>query len=473
MTTKNRKYSLESWMKTTKSRLKHFLTLALLLIVLVIVFSASGALPFTRTPLNNVDPYSQYGKVPTILMYILRTLTLIPLPIMLSNFFGIIFCNTYPVPSRFVTSLTHGSICFRVVTRGTYPDLVKRNLRRNIELCSKAGLQNYTFEVVTDNPIPITGLLNVRELLVPMWYKTSRGSLFKARALQYSLEDNVTVLKDSDWIVHLDEETLLTESSLAGVLNFIRSGEYEFGQGVITYASDSVVCWITTLADLIRVGGDYGNLRFTLGLLHKPVFSWKGSFIVANASAEKKVSFDFGPEGSLAEDCFFALMAWKEGYKFGYVEGEMWEKSTFSVMDFIQQRKRWIQGVSLAFLSKQIPIRYKLGIGVMVLAWAFMPVTSLNILLVPMCPMSVHPVVNTLSAFSGGVAIFLFMFGAIKSFTIRTHGLFRFILLCTLTVGIAPISLILESTGVILAAVSKQGREFHIVKKDSERTITV
>ncbi|XP_046579452.1 beta-1,4-mannosyltransferase egh-like [Haliotis rubra] len=455
------------------SRLKHYLTVVLLFIILFLVFSASGALPFATDPSEGVDPYTKYGTMLTLLMYILRILALVPLPITLSNFIGILVGNTHPDPPKLMMSPLFGPICFRVVTRGTYPELVKRNVQRNVELCSKVGLTNYIFEVVTDRPISLDESINVRELVVPSMYKTSRGALYKARALQYSLEDDVTVLNDSDWVVHLDEETLLTESSLAGVLNFIRAGQYEFGQGVITYASDSIVNWVTTLADLLRVGADYGTLRFTLGVLHKPVFSWKGSFIVANAGAEKKVSFDFGPEGSIAEDCFFALTAWKEGYKFGYVEGEMWEKSTFSVMDYIRQRKRWVQGISLTFLSNQIPFRYKLGISVMILSWVVMPVTSLNFILIPLFPIPVHPLLDLLFAFTGGVVLFLFILGAIKSFSIRRHGVLKCIVLCVLTIFIAPLTMVLESMGVVLAAISRRSYEFHIVRKDLETVLTI
>jgi ribosome modulation factor len=32
-----------------------------------------------------------------------------------------------------------------------------------------------------------------------------------------------------------------------------------------------------------------------------------------------------------------------EGYNFGWIEGEMHEKSPFNLSDFVQQRKRWLQ----------------------------------------------------------------------------------------------------------------------------------
>jgi egghead protein (zeste-white 4 protein) len=92
------------------------------------------------------------------------------------------------------------------------------------------------------------------------------------------------MLTNNDWIVHLDEETLLTESSVIGIINFIHDDKYPLGQGVITYANEEIVSWIATIADMVRVGIDYGILRFSLNFLHKPLFSWKGSFVVVKAA---------------------------------------------------------------------------------------------------------------------------------------------------------------------------------------------
>ena len=76
------------------------------------------------------------------------------------------------------------------------------------------------------------------------------------------------------------------------------------------------------------------------------------------AGAEKKVSFDNGPDGSVAEDTYFALLAASQGYSFSFIHGEMWEKSPFNLLDFLQQRKRWLQGLLLVAHSSKIPKRY-------------------------------------------------------------------------------------------------------------------
>lgn len=447
----------------------HSLTVGLLIVIIIIFLILAGGIGPNR--LAGFDPVVHYGLTSTVVLYILRFLTLIPIPQAIFNFLGIVMFNTHPQKPKLKTSTLFGPfICFRVVTRGTFAELVKKNVQRNIEVCSRIGLDNYIVEVVTDNAVNLPKSPRLREIIVPNQYVTPHQTRYKARALNYCLEPGVNMLTDNDWIVHLDEETLLTESSVIGIINFINEGQYNLGQGVITYANEEIVSWVTTLADLVRVGMDFGMIRFCLKYLHKPVFSWKGSFIVANAGVERQITFDFGMEGSVAEDCFFGLTAWKEGHKFGFVEGEMWEKSTFSILDYIYQRKRWVQGIYNVFFSGQIPFKYKYGISLMLLSWFFMPFTVTNIVLVPLFPLPMWRFVNILCGFMGAVMLFLYIFGAVMSFSPRRVGWAKYAFLCVVPIVILPVAMVMETIGVVLALKSCKTNTFHIV--DKQTTVT-
>ena len=74
----------------------------------------------------------------------------------------------------------------------------------------------------------------------------------------------------------MDEETILTKRSLYGIIKFVSADKHQFGQGMITYANEEIVNWLTTLADLFRVAEDMGKLRFQFYMFHRPIFSWKG-----------------------------------------------------------------------------------------------------------------------------------------------------------------------------------------------------
>lgn len=54
-------------------------------------------------------------------------------------------------------------------------------------------------------------------------------------------------LDNDDWIVHLDEETILTEACLNGIINFIQhEGKHEFRQGLITYTNEGVIIFVSS-----------------------------------------------------------------------------------------------------------------------------------------------------------------------------------------------------------------------------------
>ncbi|XP_064607717.1 beta-1,4-mannosyltransferase egh-like [Liolophura sinensis] len=442
------------------SRVQHAAVVSLFLLLLMLF--VSGA--FTKED-KQLNPLEEYGILVTLITYFLRVITLAAVPLSVANFLGIIFFNTFPEPPTLKGSpLLAPFICFRVVTKGDFPELVKDNLRRNMETCCQAGVDNCMFEVVTDKAIHLAKMPGVREIVVPDTYVTSQGSLFKARALQYCLEDGVNMLNDDDWIVHLDEETLLTKNSAIGIFNFVTEGSHHFGQGVITYGSGHVVNWVTTLIDSVRVAIDYGALRFCFKVFHKPIFNWKGSFNVSNVAAERRVNYDHGPEASIAEDCYFGILASSMGYSFGFVEGEMNEQSTFTFVDFMRQRRRWAQGIYLAWKSCPVQHQYKAGIFFLVVAMHLMPLSAVALLLSLTCPVPLSLPSKLVFGFLGAVFLFLFVFGAVKSLNRRRLGLVKYALLCISTLLVIPVAYTLEVSAVIWAIGSNK-INFHVVKK--------
>lgn len=289
----------------------------------------------------------------------------------------------------------------------------------------------------------------------------------QARALQYCLEDDVNVLRDDDWIVHLDEETKLTENCVCGILNFVMDGKHKFGQGLITYANEYIVNWVTTLADSFRVADDMGKLRFQFYYYHKPLFGWKGSYVVTQLCAERKVSFDHGPDGSVAEDCFFSMIAYRDGYTFNFIEGEMWEKSPFTFWDFLQQRKRWLQGIFLVVHSNVIPCRNKIFLALSLYAWASIPFTTSNAILAAICPLPCPALFDFALAYVGAVNLYMYMFGVIKSFSQRyKHKPWRLLIYTVGALLTIPFNIMIENVAVLWGMLGKK-HQFYVVKKES------
>lgn len=267
------------------SKAKHYLHCCLFIYVIFMFEIFTGGIKLLDgaffVPAEDINPWVQYGYLGALVLYLLRLVTFLPLPQVLFNFIGLTYYNAFPDKVVLKASpILAPFICIRIVTRGDFPQLVKNNVNRNMNKCLDAGLENFLIEVVTDKTLGLEKHRKVREIVVPQDYRTKSGALFKARALQYCLEDEVNVLSPNDWIVHLDEETLLTENAVRGILNFVADGKHQFGQGLITYANEEVVNWITTLADSFRVTDDMGKLKLQFRMFHKPLFSWKGSFVV-------------------------------------------------------------------------------------------------------------------------------------------------------------------------------------------------
>uniref|UniRef100_A0A182IWH4 Glycosyltransferase 2-like domain-containing protein n=1 Tax=Anopheles atroparvus TaxID=41427 RepID=A0A182IWH4_ANOAO len=452
---------------------KHLLHCTLLFVLLVLFEIFSGGIKVNENSFVAVDPWAEYGTVPTVVLYLLRLLTFLTLPQVMFNFFGLVIYNAFPEKVVLKGSpLLAPFICIRIVTRGDYSELVKSNVLRNMNTCLDTGLENFLIEVVTDKPIGLPKHRRTREIVVPKEYQTKSGALFKARALQYCLEDSVNVLNNTDWVVHLDEETLLTENSVRGIINFVLDGKHPFGQGLITYANENVVNWLTTLADSFRVSDDMGKLRLQFKMFHKPFFSWKGSYVVTQVHAEKDVSFDNGVDGSVAEDCFFAMRAYAQGYTFNFIEGEMYEKSPFTLVDFLQQRKRWLQGILLVVRSPAIPLRNKILLGISLCSWITMPLSTSNMVFAALYPIPCPNLIDFVCAFIAGFNIYMYVFGVIKSFSLYRFGLFKFLAcvlgaLCTI-----PINVVIENVAVIWGLIGKKNK-FYVVQKDVRSLVTV
>lgn len=267
------------------NRVKHLAHCVLLIFTVVWMITSLTSFAEQIKKPDEFNDWEKYGILGCSLLLGLRLLAILAFPQCLLNFLGLICFNAFPEKVTLKgSSLLTPLICIRIVTRGDFPQLVRENVARNMARCTEAGMDNFLIEVVTDKVIGLPNHRRIREIVIPAEYKPKSGAMYKARALQYCLEDGVNILADNDYIVHLDEETLITNNAVRGIINFVLDGKYDFGQGLITYANDRVINWITTLADGNRVADDMGKLRAQFYFFHKPILSWKGSFIVSKVS---------------------------------------------------------------------------------------------------------------------------------------------------------------------------------------------
>ncbi len=225
----------------------------------------------------------------------------------------------------------------------------------------------YIIEVVTDTANKVLPPPNedVCHLMVPQDYCILDKSLYNARALQNALEHSP--LRDDAWTVHLDKETQPTASGIKGICATIReeeaSGALRIGQGAVPYHRSWRKHPILTLADNARTGDDFARFHFqhSLGVT---ICGLHGSYIVARNDVGKSIGFDFGPQRSITEDAFGALVAMERGYRCRRVDGYLEEQSTQSAGDFVRQRRRWYQGLVKVYIYASVKLRWRLPLEI-------------------------------------------------------------------------------------------------------------
>jgi beta-1,4-mannosyltransferase len=268
-------------------------------------------------------------------------------------------------------------VCWRIVSRGLNKEALRATILRCQNEMAATPLFDYLIEVVIDTSpdgFPPPGW-NLRYLVVPESYQTVNGTRAKARALNYALEHSP--LSNTAWIVHLDEETHPTESSIRGIARMIAeeeaSGQLRIGQGTIVYHRNWTKHPLLTLSDCIRTGSDLGRLYMSMAV-GIPLFGLHGSFIVVRNDVEKRIGFDLGPLGSTTEDAWWGCMQMETGTRCRWVDGHCEEQSTESVRDFVKQRRRWFCGLVMTALACPVRLRFRSVIGLSMLAWALTPV---------------------------------------------------------------------------------------------------
>jgi len=359
-------------------------------------------------------------------------------------------------------------VSFRIVSRGTNVEALTSTIRRCQNEMAKAPLFPYVIEVVTDTqnlhlPAPNDDL---KYITVPKEYKTPNKSLYKARALQYAVEHST--LPDDAWIVHLDEETQITRSGIKGICKMIReeeiSGKLRIGQGAILYHRKWTEHPFLTLADNVRTGDDFARFHFQhrLGVT---VFGLHGSYIVVRNDIEKSIGFDFGYNGSITEDAFWALMAMQNGHRCRWVEGYLEEQSTQSIGDFIRQRRRWFQGLVKVSLYAPVKLRWRLCIGINTTLWALAPFALLYTIGHIFYGFAVPAWLQFMANFSFASFGVLYMIGLranLDEYGIENR-LHRFGWSAAQLV-LLPIFSAMEGLGV-LSAIFSPDKGFHVVKK--------
>ncbi len=411
------------------------------------------------------------------LMTLLKLAWLVPLPYTLVNFYGYF---RYPVFRQPPAAPTYPPLpirlYFRYVTRGSNPNLIQENVSAAYAVLSQALTdEEWAIEVITDIPLSVNEEEDprVRVIVVPPVYRPPQGAKYKARALQYALETSTA--HPDDWIIHLDEETRFDAQTVRAIHTFVAEQRLQselgaqtypaIGQGVITYGRGRVVNWVTTLADSIRVADDLG--RFRLQFEHgKAIFGLHGSFIVINQTVERLIGFDHGTAGSITEDSYFALVALRLGIRFKFLPAFMYERSPFTIRDFIQQRRRWFGGLWLCVRDGVLPFNVRAVLGLFMLMWSLSWLCPLMTVVNLLYPTGTPLLLSLLAGLTFVYNVSMYVLGFWVTYRFQ-DGRRRFVRLLILQVLLIPFFSLMEGAAVIYGLVRPPVGFFIVQKEDA------
>jgi hypothetical protein len=209
-----------------------------------------------------------------------------------------------------------------------------------------------------------------RVIVVPKAFRTEKGTQYKARALMYAMsimEKEGLATKDT-WIYHQDDETVVGEDTLLGIMDFIENAGPSdvYAAGIIIYADG----WESRASRTQEPARTYDDLRIlittrTRGLLS---FGHHGSHLLVRADAERRIGWDFGRVKT--EDWLFGLKLWQEySPEKTVLKGFAYEKPPLNARDLMRQRRRWAQGALQIIRRRDVRLRYRLAALYGVVSW--------------------------------------------------------------------------------------------------------
>jgi len=194
-------------------------------------------------------------------------------------------------------------VIFAIVSKGENIKPLSRSIK-SVLFWAPRYLKNWLIEVIVEEDLPkesseyLNSLISEKLMIikVPKNYETKNKTKYKARALNYAIEvrKDRGEINQRTWIYHMDEESVVGEDTILGIIDFIE-GEGRnkvLGIGLIVYPINWGKNLIVSFADTLRPSDDLGKYRLQ-AKIGKALFGIHGSHILIRSDVEYKIGWDF------------------------------------------------------------------------------------------------------------------------------------------------------------------------------------
>jgi len=281
-------------------------------------------------------------------------------------------------------------IIFQFCSRDA-PQIVFEAIKRVHDSCRTLGYENYQVDLLTDTKISkkTAKRVKAKNVAVPPDYQTNPPVKYKARALQYAVEQRTKKghVNAQTWVFLLDEESMVTEQTVRALLHHISNKDAKpIAEGGIIYPNhffnNNLFC---SMGETLRTYVCYDCVtQMSSGKMPSHMH---GSNLLVRSDVEAQVGWAH-PKVDASEDQRFgweATLKLGEGI-FSWHGGTIEEQPARTIRDFIKQRQRWFVGNTHNLQNAKIPIQKKVTISLRWVAWwAGFPagLSSFLILLIP------------------------------------------------------------------------------------------
>jgi len=264
-------------------------------------------------------------------------------------------------------------IVFQFCSRDA-PPVVYQAIKRVHEVCKAVGYTKYQVDLVTDTRVPKKAVkkVNARNVVVPSNYQTKPPVKYKARALQYAVDQRKKRRQANArrWIYLLDEESMVTEQTVRALLQYTSNKDAKpIAEGGIIYPHNFFIHNLfCSIGETLRTYVCYDCVtQMSSGGMPSHMH---GSNLLVRADVEAKVGWAHEKVDASEDQRFGWEATLKLGRDlFGWHGGTIEEQPARNIRDFIKQRQRWFVGNVHNLQNAQVPKKKKIILSLRWLTW--------------------------------------------------------------------------------------------------------